>query len=559
MLESHEYQELKAAYQKLVLKNGQYDLLLKKKDDTIAQLTAEIDACKELIQQMRGQLLEQSEIITSLRETIRHKDEQLRDYDLLKHQFDQLKKLVYGRTSEKSVYVSPDQLKLDLEAEKIEACNINDGQRVASYTKSKAKNEDHPGRNQIPEHLRREYIDIHPANLPADAVLFDTEETEQLEYDPGRLFATVYRRFKYKRRKEDGSMEFFIGDLPVEKDKCLAAPSLRAHCIVEKYMFHMPLYRQIQKFAQDGVVIAKNTMTDWVNNDARSLTALYDAHRSSVLNAASQYMMADETRYRVLDSEKVKGRKSHIGQMWAYANPADKMAYFEYHHGRGKEYARRMLENFKGILHTDGYGVYEHFAKRPCITHANCNAHARRKFDESLATSKEKAEYVIAQYRELYAIEKHCREYDLSFDQRLEIRQSKSVPVFENLKDWCKDQLYHLRSDEKKSPIKTALSYFCSREAELGRFLHYGMVEIDTNLIERSIRPIALGRKNYMFAGSHDAAQNAAMIYSLLATCKLNDINPYNWLKNVLKLMPTYPASKIDDLLPQYWNSRIAL
>jgi transposase len=145
-----------------------------------------------------------------------------------------------------------------------------------------------------------------------------------------------------------------------------------------------------------------------------------------------------------------------------------------------------------------------------------------------------------------------------NFDERLQIRKEKSVPVFNELVTWCKDQLMNLKSDERKSPIKTALAYFCSREEELGRFLHYGMMEIDTNLIERSIRPIAIGRKNYMFAGSHEAAQNAAMIYSLLATCKLQDIDPYNWLKSVIKLMPTYPASKIEDLLPQYWNSRIA-
>jgi hypothetical protein len=192
------------------------------------------------------------------------------------------------------------------------------------------------------------------------------------------------------------------------------------------------------------------------------------------------------------------------------------------------------------------------------IVHANCNAHARRKFEQALFTSSEKAQYVLEQYRKLYAVEKHCREQELNFDQRLEIRKEKSVPVFNELASWCKDQLINLRSDEKKSPIKTALGYFCAREEELSRFLHYGMLEIDTNLIERSIRPIALGRKNYMFAGSHEAAQNAAMIYSLLATCKLQNIDPYNWLKSVIKLMPTHPASRIEDLLPQYWNSRIA-
>jgi transposase len=300
-------------------------------------------------------------------------------------------------------------------------------------------------------------------------------------------------------------------------------------------------------------------MTDWVNNDARSLTALYDAHRKSILNAASEYMMADETGFRVLDSEKEQGKKSHRGQMWAYANPADKMVFFEYQQGRGRKHARPMLEHFKGILHTDGYAVYEHFARRPGIIHANCNAHARRKFEQALFSSKDKAEYAIAQYRQLYAIGKHAREEALSFDQRLEIRRNKSVPVFDGLAAWCKEQMINLRSDEKKSPVKTALSYFCEREKELGRFLHYGMLEIDTNLIERSIRPIALGRKNYLFAGSHEAAQNAAIIYSLLATCKLHDINPYHWLKSVLKLMPSYPASKIEDLLPQYWNSRVAL
>jgi len=204
-------------------------------------------------------------------------------------------------------------------------------------------------------------------------------------------------------------------------------------------------------------------------------------------------------------------------------------------------------------LHTDGFNVYEHFAKRPGIIHANCNAHARRKFEQALFTSKEKAEHVLEQYRRLYAVEKHCKDQMLTFDERLEIRKEKSVPVFEELTCWSKDQLMHLRSDEKKSPIKTALAYFSSREEELGRYLHYGILEIDTNLIERSIRPIALGRKNYMFAGSHDAAQNAAMIYSLLATCK------YHWLKSVIKLMPTHPASRIEDLLPQYWNSRIGI
>lgn len=553
-----EHQQLKEEYQKVVLKLGAFDLALKKKDEENAILKQNFEALKNYVEDCLKRLNKQAEDISGFKEVIYLKDRELEKYALLAHQYEQLKREVYGRRSEKSVYISPDQLQLELAIETVEACNVNDGQRIASYTKQKASPVKHPGRNGIPQHLRREYIDIYPKDVPADAELFDTEETEQLEYDPGRLFATVYRRHKYKRIRPDGSTEILIGDLPVEKDKCLAAPSLRAHCAVEKYMYHMPLYRQIQKFAQEGVVIAANTMSDWVNNDARSMTALYEAHRNSILLAASNYTMVDETGFRVLDNEKKKGKKSHRGQMWAYANPADKMVYFEYQQGRSRDHARSMLEKFQGILHTDGFGVYDHFAKRTGIIHANCNAHARRKFEQSLFTSKEKAQHVMGEYQRLYAIEKHCKEQMLSFDERLEIRKAKSVPIFEELASWCKNQLMHLRSDERKSPIKTALAYFCSREEELGRFLHYGILEIDTNLIERSIRPIALGRKNYMFACSHDAAQNAAMIYSMFATCKLHEIDPYHWLKSVLKLMPTYPSSRIEDLLPQYWNSRIA-
>jgi len=537
----------------------QMEKIIERKDREYKEVCSKIDGIRRYMDDLGAKYKELHQHYIEAVNIIKKKDKEIEELQLIKHQHEQLKKLVFGSKSEKSVYVSPDQLSLELTAEQIEACGINDGQRIESYTKAKAdKNKNHPGRKGIPAHLRREYVDIYPKDVPADAELFDTEETEQLEYDPGRLFATVYRRFKYKRTLPNGSTEFFIGDLPLDKDKCLAAPSLRAHCIVEKYMYHMPLYRLMQKFAQDGVIIAANTMSDWVNNDARSLTALYEAHRNCILNAASQYMMADETRYRVLDLEKIKGKKSHLGQIWAYANPADGFVYFEYQKGRSTKHASPMLENFKGILHTDGFGVYDHFAKRNDIVHANCNAHARRKFEQSIFTSPDKAKYVLEQYKKLYAVEKHCKDQMLNFDERLEIRKEKSAPVFNELASWCRDQLMNLSDHEKKAPIKTALGYFCSRIEELGRFLHYGMIEIDTNLIERSIRPIALGRKNYMFAGSHEAAQNAAMIYSLLATCKLQNIDPYTWLSSVIKLMPTHPASKIEDLLPQYWNSRIA-
>ena len=196
-----------------------------------------------------------------------------------------------------------------------------------------------------------------------------------------------------------------------------------------------------------------------------------------------------------------------------------------------------------------------HYGSLPGVIHVNCNAHARRKFHEAKFTDRKRSDHALDLYGKLYGIDSYCREQILSFDDRKRIRQEKSVPIFEELATWVKEQIPKLIT--LRSPIGKAMAYFSEREKQLGMFLHDGMLLMDTNLIENTIRPIALGRNNYMFAGSHDAAQNAAIIYSLFATCKLHDVNAYDWLKFVLTAMPTFPASRIKELLPQNWKARI--
>lgn len=315
----------------------------------------------------------------------------------------------------------------------------------------------------------------------------------------------------------------------------------------------------MQRFAQNGIILSDATIGDWINGTCRSLTAVYDALRKEIIHSASKYMMADETSFTVLDTEKGKGKKSHIGYMWSYCNPVDRLVFFEYQKGRGNKHARPVLQDFKGYLHTDGYNVYKHYGSLQGVTHVNCNAHARRKFHEAKFTDRTRAEHALLLYSKLYGIESYCREQNLSFDERKKIRQEKSVPIFEELKAWVKDQIPKLST--LRSPIGKAFAYFSEREKQLGVFLHDGMLLMDTNLIENTIRPIALGRNNYMFAGSHDAAQNAAqnaaIIYSLFATCKLHDVNAYDWLKFVIAAMPTFPSSRIQELLPQNWKARI--
>lgn len=555
LLITSQHQELLEKYEQLLVRSLQFDTFLKQKDELIQQQQSQITPLQNAVEQLIEEVKLLREENAALVKSNKEKDKRIEKLELIEYQYQQLTKLVYSRSSEKSTIAVSSQLPLGIEADVVEACNINAGQKIEGYTKIKSEKKKHPGRNEIPAHIERKYIDMHPDNLPADAELFDTVETEQLEYDPARLFATVYRRHKYKRNTPDGSIEFFIASLPQEKDKSLAAPSLKAHVTVEKYMWHTPIHRQMQKFAQSGIVLSENTIGDWANTTCHSLTALYDAHRQSIVKPACGYMMADETTYLVLDVDKRKGKKSSLGYMWAYCNPVDKLVFFEYQRGRGNKHARAVLQDYKGYLHSDGYNVYKHYGNLPGITLVNCNAHCRRKFNEAKLTDKTRAEHALMLYSKLYGIESYCKEHGLSFDDRRKIRQEKSVPIFDEFAAWVKAEIPKVTS--LRSPIGKALVYFSEREKQLGMYLHDGMLLMDTNLIENAIRPIVLGRNNFLFAGSHEAAQNAAIIYSLFATCKQHEVNAYDWLKYVLTVMPTFPSSRIAELLPQNWKRSI--
>lgn len=554
-----QYQELKNNYEKLLMRQLQHDQVLKEKDEQLALALGQAAAFKQIAEQLTTLVTDLQAQVAALTTINEQQKKQLGKLALLEHQYEQLRKMVYGTSSEKSTGNgnNSSQISLAIDAEVVDACSIHDGQRIAEHTKQKAKkNENHPGRNEIPEHIEHKYIDMHPEGLPEGAELYDTIETKQLEYDPARLFATVYRRYKYKLQKEDGTFEFFIAALPADKDKSIAAPSLKAHVAVEKYLYHMPINRQALRFAQSGIILPQTTIGNWIAKTAFDITGIYDALRNKVIRPAMGYLMADESPFQVLDQEKVKGKKAHLGYMWAYCNPVDKLVFFEYQRGRSNKHAHEVLNDYQGYLQSDAYKVYEHYAKRQGITAVNCNAHSRRKFSDAKLTDKRRAEHALALYGKLYAIESYCKEMNLSFDERKQLRQEKSVPIFEELARWIREETPKL--PPLKTPIRKAFNYFSEREKQLGMFLHDGMLEIDTNIIENKIRPIALGRNNYMFAGSHDAAQNAAIIYSLFATCKLHDVNAYDWLKYVLTVIPTFPASRIEELLPQNWKKSIS-
>jgi len=234
-----------------------------------------------------------------------------------------------------------------------------------------------------------------------------------------------------------------------------------------------------------------------------------------------------------------------------YHAPVNRLVLFDYREGRGREGPNECLNNFSGFLQTDGYAVYEDFDKRSGITLLHCMAHARRMFDQALDNDRERAEYVLAQMQRLYAVERIGRDKSLSLEELYTLRQEQAVPVLENIKAWMMDTYPGVLPE---STIGKAIGYALKRWDKLSLYTTDGRLQIDNNLVENAIRPVAIGRKNYLFAGSHDGARRAAMLYSFLGTCKINNVNPFEWLKDILRRIPSHSVNKLEQLLPNNWT-----
>jgi hypothetical protein len=254
-----------------------------------------------------------------------------------------------------------------------------------------------------------------------------------------------------------------------------------------------------------------------------------------------------------LESEK-KGA-CHLGYYWAYHAPAHGLVLFDYQKGRGQEGPGKLLVNFRGVLQSDGYQVYQAlFKNSEKVNQIFCMAHIRRKFDEASSYDQERSSYAIKEIAKLYAIEKQIREADavLGEEEIVKLRFTESMPILSSMKAWMLNQYPAVLP---QSPIGKAISYALGLWDNMKYYCLHGQLQIDNNAIENAIRPIALGRKNYLFAGTHETAQNAAMVYSLFATCKKNNLNPQQWLADILNKLndPNYEG-KFSDILPHRWN-----
>ncbi len=497
---------------------------------------------------------------------IAERDQALSQMDRLQHLLRQLQRAQFGRRSEK---LDPEQLVLALEdIEQAVAGNAAAADKTDPTGARRRAAERRAHRGALPPHLPRVDVTITPEDTHcpccrAPMHVIGEETSQRLDVIPAQFRVLVTHRPKYACRAcTDGVVQapaperLIKGGLPTE--------AMVAHVLVGKYACHLPLYRQAQMLRAQGIDIKRAVLAFWVGYAAAELRPLWLGLRESVLAAGK--IAVDETPAPVLDPGRGRTKK---GFFWAVARDdrpwggTDPPAVaYTYAPGRGAVHALKLLDGYRGIVQCDGYAAYKTIANAApdeAITLAFCWAHLRRRFfDIAEGGPAPIASEALERIAALYAIEKTIR--GRSADERRAVRRDRSKPLVLALKAWFEQQLARVSA---KATIAEHIRYALNHWDGLTRFLDDGRIELDTNIVERSIRPLVLNRKNALFAGHDQGAENWACIASLIETCKLNGVDPQTYLTDVLtKLVNLWPASRLDELLPWAWaaerHSRLA-
>jgi len=495
----------------------------------IPHLSPELELLQKENEILRGKLLTKESVIFDLR-----------------FQLDQLRRAIFGHKSERFVPENPDQLRLDFGMGE-EAPVVPETETITYTRPKREKKASVPNvRLAIPAHLPRVIEIIEPENLPAGSKKIGEEKTEVLEITPARIYVRCIIRPKYALPQEKGISIAYLPSLPLPKSN--AGASLIAWLIVNKYVNHLPFYRQVQILKRDGVDLAESTINNWFAKTADLLEPLYD--RIWLHIRESDHIFADESTIKVLNTDKPSG--SLKGYFWLFKTLDPGMVLFYYNKGsRGYHILHEVLPGFQGAVQCDGYGAYDDLDKIKGITTIGCWAHARRKFEQALENDPVPARYAMLKIQELYAIERKATEGNFTPDQIKELREKESYPILKEFETWL---LATAQTVLPKSPIGKAIHYTYGIYRKLIRYTLDGRYRIDNNLAENSVRDLALGRKNYLFCGNHESARRTAVIYSLMASCKVNDVNPQEWLTDVLNRIQDQKNQKMDELLPHIWK-----
>jgi transposase len=475
----------------------------------------------------------------------------------LKEKLSLFERLLFGQKRERFVPGDDRQLELGLDANKKEIVPL-ETEEIHYNRRKRSKPPIPPVRQPLPSHLPRKDIVIEPQEDTHGMQKIGEEITEELEYEPGKFYVNRYIRPKYARPNEEGVV---IGQLPSRPiEKGIPGPGLLSHILISKFVDHLPLYRQQKQFKRLGVNIADSTLVGWVKAGYELLLPLYEVHTCGVLS--KDYLMVDETPIKVLEDNLPS--KSHTGYFWVYYDPLERQVYFNYQPNRGRDGPKELLKTFQGYLQSDGYGVYDDIASpqrrrdsqeqnQHRIIGVGCFAHARRYFDQAKESDPPRSEWMLLAIQQLYGIERQAREEGMSFEERYRLRQERSQPILNRIKEWSDQECLEVLP---KSLMGKAIGYMLNQWPKLQNYLLDGRLEIDNNLVENAIRPVALGRKNYLFAGSHEGAKRAALVYSLVATAKLHEVEPFEYLQDIIGRISDYPYQQITDLLPANWKTK---
>lgn len=412
----------------------------------------------------------------------------------------------------------------------------------------------HAGRRRLPADLPRERVEVlppasarHCATCDTAKVRIGADTTEELDYVPASFVIREYVRPKYAcARCQQGVVQAVLPARPIEKGR--PGPGLLAHVVSAKYADHLPLYRLEQIFARHGVEITRRTLSEWNGAVADLLEPIVRAmHREQVCQ--SPWIQCDDTTLDVQDPSRAP--EIRTGHLWAYRDELGDVVY-HFTWSRNRDGPLQMLADFRGYLQADAAPAYDEvFAQHPAIVEVGCWAHARRYFKEALPTAAVACAQVLAVIGQLYGIERAASDQHREASARLRLRHEQARPLLEKLHRYLQEQ--HPTA-LPKSPLGTAIGYALRNWTALTRYTEDGRLKIDNNGAEQALRPIVLGRKNWLFAGSEAAAHRTAILCSLVQTCKHLQINPFVYLRDVIDRVSTHPARLVLELTPREWK-----
>jgi transposase len=484
------------------------------------------------------------------------------EIERLKLIIEKYRRMIFGRKSEK---LTSQLEQLEFRLEELETAQAadeaaHDAKEASqqSPTQTTAKPRRRPLRKPLPEDLPREvitHLPLHDCCPDCGGALrqFGEDVSEQLERIPASFKVIRHVRPKFACAACEHVVEAAAPTRPIERG--LPGPDLLGHVLVSKYADHLPLYRQSEMFAREGIDLDRSTLAGWVGAASELLAPLVDEIRKHVMAASKIH--ADDTPVPVLAPGNGKTR---TGRLWTYVRDDRPAGYttppavwFTYSEDRKGEHPRRHLKDFRGALQADAYAGLHHVYGDGTIYEVSCWAHARRKFyDIHVAHASPTTTEAIERIGALYGIEEEIR--GKPADLRRAVRQARAKPLLDGFRNWMEKTLTSLST---KSETAGAIRYALSRWRALTRYVDDGLLEIDNNAAERSLRSVVMGRKNYLFLGSNSGGERAASLYSLIATAKLNGIDPAFYLRTVLARIPEHPINRIEQLLP--WNIAASL